>query len=91
MAVVLFDSQEFRVLMEEAVHISIAGPFLLYFVGIGDLMMNAVWTDWGFWVAWVVLTGYTVISLFYEAIMVPKVTRWIKNTPIKVYPAPDKK
>ena len=65
MAVVLFDSQEFRDLMREAVHISIAGPFMLYFVGIGDLMMNAVWTDWGFWIAWLILTGYTVISLFY--------------------------
>ena len=91
MAVVLFDSQDMRDLMSEALHISMAGPYLLYMVGLGDMWMKGSFTDWTWWIAMIFMVAYTAISLFYEAIFVPKVMRWIKSTPIKIYPAPDKK
>ena len=88
LAVVVFDSREMRTLMHDAVHISIAGPYCLYLVGIADLMMQAAWLDFGFWIALVFMMAYTVGSIVYAAIFVPKVTNWIANNPIKVYPPP---
>ena len=87
LAVVIFDSHEYRDLFYEAVHLSTAGPYMLYLVGIADLMMKGAWADIGFWISMLFMMIYTVGSIIYAAIFVPKVTNWIKNTPIKVYPA----
>ena len=54
LGVAIFDSSDMRELMEDAVHLSFAGPFLLYWVGLGDMFMNARWDNW----VW-----YTVMSL----------------------------
>ena len=87
LAVVIFDSKEMRVLMKEAVHISAAGPFLLYWVGLGDIFMNAIWADWGWWVTIILMVAYSIASICYAAIFVPKVVNWLDSTPIKEYPA----
>ena len=87
LAVVIFDSKEMRNLMKEAVHISAAGPFLLYWVGLGDIFINAIWTDWGWWITLILMTAFSVASICYQAIFVPKVVHWLETTPIKEYPA----
>ena len=86
LAVVVFDSKEYRELFQEAVDLSTAGPYMLYLVGIADLMIKGAWGDLGFWLCLIFTTIFTVGSIIYAAIFVPKVTNWIKNTPIKVYP-----
>ena len=88
MGVVLFDSTEMRKLMQEAAHITMAGPYMLYLVGIADLMMYGLWADIGFWISIVVMIAYTIGSVIYAAIFMPKVIHWIENQPIKDYPAP---
>ena len=87
LAVVIFDSWEMRSLMKEAVHISAAGPFLLYWVGLADVLINARWADWGWWITIILFTAYSVASMCYLAIFVPKVVNWLDATPIKEYPA----
>ena len=39
LAIVLFDSKEMRKLMHEAVHVSVAGPYVLYWLAIGDVFL----------------------------------------------------
>ena len=77
LAVVIFDSKEMRDLMHEAVTISTAGPYLLYWLALGDMFIGSRWTDWGWYVALVLMLAYSVASICYEAIFVPKVTRWL--------------
>ena len=86
-AIVLFDSKEMRTLMHEALHVSVAGPYVLYWLAIGDVFLQARWTDWGWYLTLIIGIAYTVASICYSAIFVPKVRRWLDNTPIKEYPA----
>lgn len=87
MGVVFFDSQEMRNLFHEAIHLSTAGPFVLYWLAMGDILINARWTDWVWWTILVVMFLYSAASICYQAIFVPRVTNWISTTPIKIYPA----
>ena len=86
LGVVIFDSTEMRNLMHDAIHVSMAGPYLLYWVAMGDMFMNAQWTNWLWWVVGSTLLLYSVASIFFQAIFVPKVTNWLDVTPIKIYP-----
>lgn len=87
MAVVFFDSQEMRNLMHEAIHISFAGPYALYWLGLGDFLINSDYSlTW--WIMGGLVFIYSIVSMAYEAIFVPKITRWLTDTPIKVYPEP---
>jgi hypothetical protein len=87
MAVVFFDSMAMRELMHQALHISMAGPYFLYWVGLGDYIMNADRSP-----TWYVVFGvvglWSIASIAYQAIFVPKVTRWLQETPLKDYPDP---
>ena len=86
LGVVIFDSTEMRNLMHDAIHVSMAGPYLLYWVAMGDMFMNAQWTNWLWWVIGSSLLFYSVGSIFFQAIFVPKVSNWLDVTPIKIYP-----
>ena len=86
LGVVIFDSTEMRNLMHDAIHVSMAGPYLLYWVAMGDMFMNAQWTNWLWWVIGSTLLFYSVGSIFFQAIFVPKVSNWLDVTPIKIYP-----
>lgn len=87
MAVVFFDSMAMRDLMHQALHISMAGPYFLYWVGLGDYIMNADRSP-----MWYVVFGvvglWSIASIAYQAIFVPKVTRWLQEAPLKDYPDP---
>ena len=86
MSVVIFDSKEMRLLFKEAVIISTVGPFGLYWLALGDLFIQGQWAVWG-WYLWIAsLLVYTMVSVCYQAIFVPKVIRWINETPLKEYP-----
>lgn len=87
MAVVFFDSQEMRNLMHEALHISFAGPYFLYWIGLGDYMIHADYSQAWYWIGTFVVV-YSVCSMAYLAIFVPKISRWLTETPLKVYPDP---
>ena len=87
LAVVFFDSHEIRNLMHEAIHVSVAGPFCLYWLGLGDILINAVLEDWAWWTLLIVAFLFSVASIAFQAIFVPKVRNWLTNAPIKEYPA----
>ena len=85
LGVVLFDSSEARNLMYDALHISLVGPFLLYWVGFADMFMEAQWTNWVWYTVMALSILYSLASICYQAIFFPKVTQWIAETPIKIY------
>ena len=65
LSVVIFDSQEMRTLYHLAIHISVAGPFALYWLALGDLFVKAEWAVWG-WYLWIlIMLAYTVASICY--------------------------
>lgn len=88
MGVVFFDSFDMRTLFQEAISISAAGPYMLYWLAMGDILINARWNDWVWWTILTSMFLYSVASICYQAIMIPRVMNWIENTPIKIYPAP---
>ena len=89
MAVVIFDSSEMRNLMHDALHISMAGPYLLYWVAMGDMFMSAEWANWVWYTMLIIMLFYSAASILFQAIFIPKVTNWLETTPIKIYETSD--
>ena len=87
LGVVIFDSNAMRQLFAEAVHISVAGPFGLYWLGLAEILIAAIWDSWGWWLTICLMLVYSLVSILYQAIFVPKVVSWIENAPLKEYPA----
>jgi hypothetical protein len=86
LCVSFFDSKQVRGLFTDAVTISLAGPFLLYWVGWADILMSATITkNWGILtiIFIVVILAWNIGSIVYCLIFVPKVLDWIESAPIK--------
>lgn len=82
-----FDSQQVRAIFRYAVMISLAGPFMIYWVGWGDILMSASKTkNWGILtiIFVIVMFAYNVGSIVYLLIFVPKVFDWVDNAAIFV-------
>ena len=52
-----------------------------------ELMINAMWDSWGWWLTIALMLIYSLVSILYQAIFVPKVVNWIESAPLKEYPA----
>ena len=85
LGVVIFDSVVMRQLFSEAVHISVGGPFGLYWLGMADLLIMAMWDNWGWWLTISICLVWSLVSILYQAVFVPKVENWIQNEPILTY------
>ena len=83
----LFDSPNVRKIFGYAVTISLGGPFFLYWVSIADMLIIAndsnLFTSWLWWVLFGVTLAFTIGSIFYEIIFVPKIYDWVQNAAIK--------
>jgi len=86
LCVSFFDSEQVRGIFKNAVNISLAGPFLLYWVGWADILMSAtISKNWGFltFIFIFVILAWNVGSIVYCLIFVPKVLDWIDSAAIK--------
>ena len=80
-----FDSKQVRGIFGQAVNISLAGPFLLYWVGWADILMTAtINKNWGLLtiVFIVVIFAWNIGSMVYCLIFVPKVLDWVESAAI---------
>lgn len=78
-----FDSDQIREIFKYAVTISLAGPFALYWTVITDMLIVATdtnnWVSWLWWVLFGTAVLYTILSIVFQVIFVPKVYSWVEN------------
>ena len=78
-----FDSEQMREICKIAVTISLGGPFAMYWVGISDMLMDAAktanWASWLWWLLFALAIVYTIASIVFQVIFVPKVYEWVET------------
>ena len=78
-----FDSPQIREIFKYAVTISLGGPFFMYWIVITDSLMTASdtqnWASWLWWTLFGALTVYTIASIVFQVIFVPKVYEWVDS------------
>jgi len=66
-----------REIAKIAVTISLGGPFFMYWVTLTDLILQSadagVWGAWLWWALFGAYLVYTVISIWFQVLFVPKV------------------
>lgn len=80
-----FDSPQIREIFKIAVTISLGGPFFIYWVVITEALLTATdtanWASWLWWVLVGALIVYTLASIIFQVIFVPKVYEWVESAP----------
>ena len=83
----LFDNEIMREMFYIAVLVSLTGPFFLYFVALADMWVKCaevgLWLNLAWWCTLIGFLGWTIGSIFYEMIFVPKIMHWLETTPLK--------